>query len=53
MKARERETAPPMNPSLTKSAFASSKGDLGVSFLWSFFVQGEFFFLGEIYFAFA
>jgi hypothetical protein len=27
------EESAPMNPSLTKSAFASSKGDLGVSFL--------------------
>jgi hypothetical protein len=45
-----KETAP-MNPSLTKSAFASSKGDLGVvSFLLLslvFFVQGEFSFLRE------
>lgn len=44
------ETAP-MNPSLTKSPFASSKGDLGVSFLllsWVFFVQGEFFFLWDL-----
>ncbi len=40
----------PMNPSLTKSTFDSSKGDLGVSFLLLslvFFVQGEFFFLRE------
>jgi hypothetical protein len=40
-----------MNPSLTKSAFASSKGDLGVSFLLLslvFFVQGEFSFLQNL-----
>jgi hypothetical protein len=46
-----KETAP-MNPSLTKSAFASSKGDLGVvSFLLLslvFFVQGEFSFLQNL-----